>query len=387
MKNILFLLRFFPEYGGGEIVTLQLSKEFIARNYNVYILYLWDSNNGLQFNKLNLDDIHAIKVPDIHLPVDIDQIDSQDYDQLRTFIDKIVTKYRISFVINQWWPSCILKELNDAYVIKCHHTAVIQSSKKRNIAKKFLGDWILKIWPKNNFQNIYHDDALFCNKWIFLSNSSLNEARWIFSKHPKLLDKMMVINNPCRYKSVDKSVVAKKEKIVLYVGRLSPEKNIKFLIDSWKNIESSIISSGWKLFIVGCGTEYEPLMQYASEIGCCNIEFLGKQDPYDLYLKAAIFVLTSDLEGWPLVTIEAMSCGCVPVIRGTFSAAYEIVDNNEDGLIINGNENIYSDELLRLIKNDQKRFDMARRALKNSAKFSTNEIVDKWEKLFSEAMQ
>jgi glycosyltransferase involved in cell wall biosynthesis len=45
------------------------------------------------------------------------------------------------------------------------------------------------------------------------------------------------------------------------------------------------------------------------------IELTGKlSDTFSAYKKIDIFLLTSDFEGLPLALLEAMSCGCVPVV-------------------------------------------------------------------------
>lgn len=41
--NILFLLRLYPVYGGGETVTLCLANEMVKRGWNVSILYFKDN--------------------------------------------------------------------------------------------------------------------------------------------------------------------------------------------------------------------------------------------------------------------------------------------------------------------------------------------------------
>lgn len=46
--NILFLLRLYPVYGGGETVTLCLANEMVKRGWNVSILY-FKENTRKQF--------------------------------------------------------------------------------------------------------------------------------------------------------------------------------------------------------------------------------------------------------------------------------------------------------------------------------------------------
>ena len=55
----------------------------------------------------------------------------------------------------------------------------------------------------------------------------------------------------------------------------------------------------------------EFLNTLASELGCCNYEFLGfRKDVYELMQRSEIFCLSSRVEGLPMALIEAMNAGC-----------------------------------------------------------------------------
>ena len=79
-----------------------------------------------------------------------------------------------------------------------------------------------------------------------------------------------------------------KENILLYVGRMSKEKNISLAIDAWKLIHKRL--PNWKFVIVGDGPLRENLEKRAVGIG--NIEFAGTcTDPTPYYRKAGILLL------------------------------------------------------------------------------------------------
>lgn len=50
--KILFLMRFWPYFGGGETVTRLLISEFLRRGYEMYVAYWWDrSENRVYLDK------------------------------------------------------------------------------------------------------------------------------------------------------------------------------------------------------------------------------------------------------------------------------------------------------------------------------------------------
>jgi glycosyltransferase involved in cell wall biosynthesis len=68
--------------------------------------------------------------------------------------------------------------------------------------------------------------------------------------------------------------------------------------------------------MVGDGPDDEMLRKKISDFNVGHvIELPGKlSDTYSAYKRIDIFLLTSDFEGLPLALLEAMSCGCVPVV-------------------------------------------------------------------------
>lgn len=94
---------------------------------------------------------------------------------------------------------------------------------------------------------------------------------------------------------------------ILYLGRLVPEKGIRYLIDAYKNINTSK-----KLVIAGGSSdtaEFEAELKNSAQ-GNGNIIFTGFVQGKilsELYSNAYLYVLPSDLEGMPLSLLEAMS--------------------------------------------------------------------------------
>jgi len=98
------------------------------------------------------------------------------------------------------------------------------------------------------------------------------------------------------------------------VARFRPQKRV----DRWVEVAAAIHkkNSNIKFVMVGDGPDDEMLRQKISEQNLNGIiELTGKlSHTFSAYKKIDIFLLTSDFEGLPLALLEAMSCGCVPVV-------------------------------------------------------------------------
>ena len=96
---------------------------------------------------------------------------------------------------------------------------------------------------------------------------------------------------------------------ILFLGRLVPEKGLRYLIKAYKNVKTDK-----KLVIAGGSSDTTEFMQelYAMAAGDDRILFTGfvQGDLLDeLYSNAYVYTLPSDLEGMPLSLLEAMSYG------------------------------------------------------------------------------
>jgi glycosyltransferase involved in cell wall biosynthesis len=98
---------------------------------------------------------------------------------------------------------------------------------------------------------------------------------------------------------------------LLYVGRLSPQKNVTRLLEAMSRVRQPI-----HLTVVGDGEQRAELHRLADRLGLTNVTFAGARLGAELarsYADADAFVLPSDKEGMPLVALEAMAAA-LPIV-------------------------------------------------------------------------
>ena len=100
-----------------------------------------------------------------------------------------------------------------------------------------------------------------------------------------------------------------KDSYILFLGRLVPEKGIRYLVEAFKNVKTDK-----KLVIAGGSSDTDSFMEELKELakGDDQILFTGFVQGTmldELYSNAYIYTLPSDLEGMPLSLLEAMSYG------------------------------------------------------------------------------
>ena len=104
---------------------------------------------------------------------------------------------------------------------------------------------------------------------------------------------------------------------ILYVGKICKAKGVESLVRCLSNLPKSL--GNVKLTLVGGHSDqaqYDRITRLAAQ-SPVPVRFAGRVSQEDLvraYQSSHVFVLPSFYEGLPLVTIEAMACGCRAVV-------------------------------------------------------------------------
>ena len=114
----------------------------------------------------------------------------------------------------------------------------------------------------------------------------------------------------------EKYGITKKDFTIIFVGRLAPEKNIEFLLNSQQKLIEKKINN-IKLLIVGDGPDRENYINISRKLNIFDkVIFTGKipQEEIQYYYQCAnAFVTASNSETQGLTIIEAMAAGVVPI--------------------------------------------------------------------------
>lgn len=117
------------------------------------------------------------------------------------------------------------------------------------------------------------------------------------------------------------------------MGRLEPnQKRVSRVLETWALLEPRF--PDWTLRLVGDGPEKEALQAFCAERRLERVSFEGFRNPAPYYEQASLLLLASEYEGLPLAVVEGMSFGAVPLLYGSFSSAYDLVDHGQNGCIL-----------------------------------------------------
>lgn len=199
-----------------------------------------------------------------------------------------------------------------------------------------------------------------------------------FSK--QVQKKSEVIYNPINLGDKAGSALAetRKEKRIVSMGRLMPQKNQKMLLDAFQGVLKQY--PDYQLIIYGEGPVREELESYAKDIGISgNVSLPGNISAvHELIKTAEMFVLSSNYEGMPNALIEAMCLG-LPVISTEVSGAVDLITDHENGILteINNREKLET-AMLELIENPLLAEKLAQNAVGLNTELELNKIMNQW---------
>lgn len=152
--------------------------------------------------------------------------------------------------------------------------------------------------------------------------------------------------------------------ILLYVGRISWEKNLRLLIQAYREMDHTHCH----LVIVGDGPAYTEVQQELADLPVTFTGYLCGEELATAYATADVFAFPSYTETFGQVVLEAMASG-LPVVGLLSEGVCDLVEEGTTGFLLDARklseeEQIigYRERLLRLIQDQH-----MRQAMSNSA--------------------
>lgn len=212
--------------------------------------------------------------------------------------------------------------------------------KKRVIVTIHGIDWKREKWKGGFGSKLIHQGeknaVKYADKIIVLSKGVQNYFRATYNR-----DTMFIPNGVDRPIIQDANLIKKRFKLsknsyFLFLGRLVPEKGIRYLIKAFSGVKTDK-----KLVIAGGTSDTDKYMEELKELAKEDIRiiftgFVQGRMLDELYSNAYTYILSSDLEGMSLSLLEAMSYGNCCVV----SDIRECVEVVEDKAIVFEKSNI-----------------------------------------------
>jgi len=185
-----------------------------------------------------------------------------------------------------------------------------------------------------------------------------------------------VENDPRRHSS---------ERLLVYVGRLTPLKNLDAMIRAFAKLCER--REGVRLILVGEGPERAALLEQVNRSAAKGrVDFLGyREDRLSLLRHCEIFSMSSTTEGIPRSMMEAMAMG-LPAVAFDIPGVDKLLRNGETGIAVKLNDcEALASAWERLIDDEPSRLRMGAAARRHIVEhYSAQRMASEYEKLYLE---
>lgn len=193
----------------------------------------------------------------------------------------------------------------------------------------------------------------------------------------------------CRDRALRKSLGVTPECVLaIFTGRLSPEKNLTFLLQACQEVHKR--HPELRLLLLGDGPSKENLQEQATQLGLANVVLFPGKVAYHLipsyYAAADLFVMTSTTEVKPLAVLEAMASG-LPVIAVDACGTGDTVTHEHDGLLCRCNLADYVHILERAVSDSSLRQTLGSEAKCTAQSYSIENYISKLTSIYEQLIQ
>ncbi len=321
LRIVFYTDSYLPSVDGVVTSILNTRKELERRGHEVYVFTAGTKETKMLQKKdkhlVVMGGVHFRSYPQYTIAMRPEfQINIQ---KLRPDILHFHTPFSMGFLAQRH------QKFTDAKLVSTLHTLVF--------SEEVLSSYL----PKNKFLRIFERLLLMRYlRWIYRKSDAIIAP----SQYVKRLIKEKLhlknfievipsgiclnkIKKVSRFEARKKLGIKNYEKILLYFGRVSPEKNLKFLIKAAKLFEKK----DFRIIIAGGGPYLEKCVAMATKLNLKNVSFPGfiPEDLIKYYYGAAdVFCNPSLFETLSLVDIEAMARG-LPILVPDHSAQAEFL--------------------------------------------------------------
>lgn len=186
----------------------------------------------------------------------------------------------------------------------------------------------------------------------------------------------------------EKYQISKESKILLFVGRMSKEKNLDILLDSFPMVISDFPDT--YLILVGEGPERKKMEKKVKEIGVNDKVLFIDSQPYNeipnFYKESDLFLFPSKKDTQGLVVLEAMTCA-LPIVAVRSMCVEELNIDKRAGFLTRNSPIEFSKKIRKLLADKNIYNEFSKNSVEIAKKYSYEDsaslLIDKFKDLIS----
>ncbi|MBQ7257596.1 MAG: glycosyltransferase [Abditibacteriota bacterium] len=212
----------------------------------------------------------------------------------------------------------------------------------------------------------------YAAKCIMMTEGQKN---WFNNNVQKITE---IIPNPIR-DDLPEPYFGERNKNIITFCRLSKQKNLPLLINAFKRVYEK--HPDYTLSIYGQGKLREKLIEYIKSLNLQDVAHIYDFDPkiHERIKKSAMYVSSSNYEGFPNNTMEALGIGMPVICTDCDFGPGDLIENEVNGLLVPcEDEEALAEAINRFIEDPAFAAECGKRAVKVREDLAPDKIGDRW---------
>ena len=320
-KRLIFFLPVFS-FGGASESIFKLVKFLKKYNFSVLIISLGKNFYKKEFRKINCD---ILEINSSRAIFSIFKIRKKIIEEINKNF------YKTIFISNIHYANIIsifsLIKLQKIKIILTERSSVSELKNNDNLIQKFKNT-IIYLLAKflYKFADLIITNSNYEKKYIKKKFSIKN----IICIHPPSINK---IN-----KEINKNNLLTKKINIIFVGRLSKEKGVIFILNTLKEMNKTI---KYRFYIYGDGPNKKDIKDFILSNNLKSKVFLmgHEKNKVKIFKDANLFINASLFEGLPNALVQAINYNVFPICSNAPGGNIEVIDNGKLGMSFKLNDN------------------------------------------------
>jgi len=383
MKIAIFTDAFIPIYSGVVTAVINLAKGLADRGHKIYII-------APKFNikeEFAYKNIKIIRIPSIPAPL------NNDFKLTNFYSFKLMNYLKKEKVDIIHFATPLSLGIQAILIAKTLNKPLVGTFHTFSADKQFLEGIHLDYKSIQTFMQkfMWELNRLYYNRCDLITCPSKTAAKELVTNG--LSKNIKVISNGIDFKIFDnskwkevKNKYNKNGKLLLFIGRVAPEKNIIYLLNCFSKVVKKIPST--KLIIIGDGASMKDAIKRIHELKIKkNVILTGRID-YDKLIKSSIFkacdlfVTASVTENQPMTVLEAQINGLV-CVGINFRGMKDLIQNGYNGYLTEEkNPNEFSQKIIKLLSDAKLLNKMKKNTLKMIKADEMSKVIEIWEETY-----
>lgn len=386
MNIAIFSDNFLPQINGVVTAVLNLAKGLADRGHKIYFIVPKYKNETVSFSYPNIF-IRYVKSTSANFVYSGLKMVSPVSIRTKNYIKK--NKIDLVYFVTPFTVASkgiIIAKILKLPIIGTYHTFISDKKCLKHIKLDY--DFVVDfVWK---YTNMYYNvcEIVTCPSEIVKKKLIQNKIKVPIKV---ISNGIEIIELPKKKIDILKKKINSKGSTLLFVGRLSYEKNLIYLLECFKLILDK--KPNTKLVLIGDGPQRKEIEEKIEELAISNsVLLLGAIKYKDLmskgyYNACDIFVTTSLTETFGLSVLEAQANGLVCVGLNYESGIKYLIKNNYNGFLVSkNNKTAFSNAVIKLIEDKKLYYKFKKNNTKILEKHKMDNVISEYEKTFMEVI-